>query len=424
MNSRRLTSSQENVNDSYIPTYDEVEMWCDEVNSGQTSSLSSLLKTIGKDPMIYNIILKKNLLPKVVQLLQTETQPQLQIVLYFVINYISGDKRHTKEMFDVGLLNSLNHLLKMDVQTVESALWIMANLAGDGGEFKQAIINLDIYNLSINLLRRYDSAVTRKHISWLFCNICRGGDIEKVELILPFANYQFCCIDSSQPVEVISDSLWTFAFLSEFDKYDNIYVNDTIQRFLSFVSHPETKVSVPALRFFGNLTTRNDVFVQKLLQFPLLKEIQTVLQTTNYTSCCREIFWIVSNVLSSTFSEVVYDVINNYQFLRKAINGVISQETHPEILSEMCWCISNKLSQCLPRIIVLHMSNYRLLNITLKSIINTLKFGVDSGVDIANIYESLDVTDILKQAAMKTDNSLAKKRIQIALEYITPEDIL
>ena len=121
-------------------------------------------------------------MPRLVQFLSRDSNRKLQFEAAWVLSGIaSGDSNQTSSVVEHGAVPSLVRLLSCGVpEVVAKAIWALSNIAGDGPNFRDLVLDAGIVKPMLALTRD-PNMVNKKtnqryrilqNIAWTMSNLC------------------------------------------------------------------------------------------------------------------------------------------------------------------------------------------------------------------------------------------------------------
>ncbi|KAL7714828.1 Importin subunit alpha [Entamoeba marina] len=390
---------------------------------------------MGSDPLPYKIIERTGVLHKVVSILNSNDLNNVLHALHICINFTSESDEYTKHLIDCGFLNHVPKLvISSDVKIAQNTFWLLANISGDGGVYKGIIINLDIIGLMNESMKIHNDETIMENFFWILTNLCHGKPFLDLSYVNTFIPYVTQCLTSSKNLEQLSDALWCYTFLSEYQEYDSFTTNQQIiQTILNYCTSDNPKISTPSLHYFAYFTMRPDDFVRSLLSFGLLNVLHTVIASNPVEVVMRNAYWCVSNITACTSVDIIKQV-KNFEFLKQSINTAESFGISDGIREEMFWVVVNycfganmeMISELLGEIPAFinvlvaaccnSKSEERLIQTSLKSIQKTLKFCDELHIDILQTLDELQFDRICEDIILTSDNKISKARAQFIMD--------
>ncbi|KAL7717355.1 Importin subunit alpha [Entamoeba marina] len=447
MNLRRFKlDTTQPINLPNLPGCDTIKMQCAQIIQGNYSLIPTLNLYLSGDIQPFHIIKESGVIESILPLLNGNDIEHIKNVLWLCNNYISEEQLFTQHLIDCGFFNYVDRIFGIDNMIIVNAiLSILANISNFGNDLKQLVINLNIPSITYTLLYKYPSIQTKRTLSWLYSNICNGS-IFPLDVITPYAQFLYNTLSDNEDVEVVSDALWGFCYLSENKIYLQLLSSDDVlQKIYMFINNIDLKLALPSLRFFNNVIALDEQLLSKTVSFGILSvlnEIQTsaFLSETKLCWYCR----ILSNIASSNSDDVLM-LLYQQKFITFAISKINSINLQKSIRDELSWVIANYVYGIKPNAIqsllqsnptILHSlvqilrdnkTNKQLqslISVTLKGILNLLKFAVNNDLPLCNDLDVLGLEDICEEIYETSSNKLAKKRCRIIIDtyFVFEED--
>ena len=153
-------------------------------------------------------------------------------------------------------------------QVCEQAVWALGNIAGDGPEYRDMVINSGCIPPLLNLVRSSTSVTFLRNVTWTISNLCRNKnpppDLNKIINILPV----LAQLNLHQDEEIVADTCWALSYLTDGlnEKIATIIDTGVVPRLVKLLGHKNVSIVTPSLRAIGNIVTGNcfDIFTQRL----------------------------------------------------------------------------------------------------------------------------------------------------------------
>lgn len=90
-------------------------------------------------------------------------------------NIASGSSENTNSIVTVGAVPLLINLLKShDIRVMEQAVWALGNIAGDGPNLRDIVLENQIVPVLNSLLEKSLEVSAQQNIVWTLSNLCRS----------------------------------------------------------------------------------------------------------------------------------------------------------------------------------------------------------------------------------------------------------
>ena len=180
------------------------------------SALKSLSQIVSseRNPPIEEMI-KANVVRILVKLLGNAEHPMLQFEAARIItNITSGTSSQTRHVVESDAVPYFIKLLSSENSNIcEQAVWALGNIAGDGAELRDYVINCGIIDPILALIGQETPITSLRNIAWTLTNLCRGknppSSTKTIQRILPALTFMF----KSDDKDVLSNLSWALFYM-------------------------------------------------------------------------------------------------------------------------------------------------------------------------------------------------------------------
>eukprot|EP01133_Synstelium_polycarpum_P015512 gene15512-18423_t len=279
-------------------------------------------------------------------------RPGPQAVLATGSSEGEGSTEQTQVCVAAGAVPQLVRLMSSSSWDVrEQATWALGNIAGDKPQIRDYVLSQGMMPtlLAIHALPDLKLSVARTS-TWALCNLCRGKpspNFGTVRVALP----TLCKLAFSQDNDIVVDSLWSLAYLSDGPEEQIQAIIDTgvCRRFIALLTHHSPSIQTPALRIIGNIATGSEAQTQHIIDCGALPALAAMLSNSSRFKrpIVKEALWTISNV--SAGGEQQIKSILDHGILPIVLPHLIGQDE--DLKKETAWIIGNILSAATAQVI-------------------------------------------------------------------------
>jgi len=355
---------------------------------------------------------------------------------WILTNIASGSSDNTNAIVNVGVVPLLVNLLKSsDVRVMEQAVWALGNIAGDGPNLRDIVLSQGIIPILIKLLEKNIEKTARKNIAWTISNLCRGKNPSPdFSYILPCVPILIGLLSYPDP-QVISNACWALSYLTDGsnEKIQIIIEAGTLNEILKYLEVDENTILIPALRVVGNIVSGNDIQTKYALDHGVLQYLPRLLNHKRI-SVVKDAAWLLSNVMAGSIEQIQAAIDHNLLPLL----GNTLQRGDIKVQKEAAWAINNLFSggsidqkSCLfnlgilePYCGLLLSQDVRLVEIVLEGLNQLLEKAKsdDTQGEICMLIEEVSGLDHLEALQNHSSQKIYEMSYSIVEKYFQGED--
>lgn len=281
-----------------------------------------------------------------IQWLKLRDHPALQIEgLWALTNIAAGANDNTAVLLHNGIVPNLVSLLDSPNEDVlEQAVWVLGNLASDGHNTRDMILNAHALPLLVKNLKREGAKTSLlRIIAWTISNLCDGQPrpIFNIGIVLP----QLSEMLEKQDTEMLSHVCWALSHLCDGPStHIQAVVNSSVcKRLVELLGHRSWRVTKPALRAIGNIVCAEDDhdYTQHIIECGAVPKLRELIGHSN-REIQKEACWTLSNIAAGTIDQI--QCVLDSGGIPALIELASSESTDSEVKSEACWVVLNATS--------------------------------------------------------------------------------
>ncbi|XP_014495068.1 importin subunit alpha-4-like [Vigna radiata var. radiata] len=335
-----------------------VKRICDEYPQRQLEATAYLrtILTIGDPAPPLDDLVKHGILPRFVELLSRDDEPNLQVqVLWVISDFVFTSYQHKSAVVEVGVVPFLVNLVSSSHDDIrEEAIWILGNIVGDSPEFRDPILSHGAVMPLLCQLQPHSPLHIIKAATFTLSVLLRGippVDFELVKIVLPALQRLLHETDE----DVLTDTCWTLNYLSEgpMDNVQAIIELGVCPKLVQLLQFPSDEVIVPALGALGNIAAAGEAHTQAVIDANIIPALVKVVRNAEF-EVKKEAVCAIFNVTSKGSDENI---------------RVLAAEGCIEALCELLTCPDPKL-----------------VRVCLEGLVNILAFGEANKDEKGNVF--------------------------------------
>lgn len=347
-----------------------VTMSLDEIVEGMKSSdkrtafvsTQSARKMLSRErnPPI-DVMIGHGIVPLCVQFLDNFNEPDLQFeAAWALTNIASGTTEQTQSVIKAHSVPKFVALLSSPATNVaEQAVWALGNIAGDGPDARDMVLNHDVVSGLLHLVHNDIPISFLRNVVWLMSNLCRNKNpppsFDHIRPVLP----ALAKLLHHKDEQILSDTCWALSYVTDDENSKIQAVIDTgcLPRLVELLDVNDAAIITPALRSVGNIVTGSDhqtdaviaaggilklsgllrnpkpniikeaawtvsnitagnaTQIQKVIESGVIKELTMVLEKGDFKAQ-KEAAWAITNLTQGGNTEQIIGVINQYNFMK------------------------------------------------------------------------------------------------------------
>lgn len=267
----------------------------------------------------------------------------------------STNTNNTARLVALGAIKTMVNLLQevstriskeaggvMRTRVIESTIWALGNIAGDGISHRDAVNDENAHDVIQKIVRTGSETLSVLRISiWALSNFPRGGRFPRKLLSLAHFAVQLLRLSDR---ECHVDALWLLSYLSDGPDTNQTFIASVaglpmlLLKFLR-VSEP-IELLTPALRAAGNLLTGPDDITSIVIDAGVIPALMPLL-TYHRMGIRKEACWAFSNILGGIPSQITACLDAGAH--KALLELIYDPGTQVDISKEACWAITNAI---------------------------------------------------------------------------------
>ena len=336
----------------------------------------------------------------------------------------------------------------------EQAGWTLGNIAGDGTEFRDVVLNQNAMDGIIkNVNHPYNKSLL-KNLVWALSNLCRNKPSPPLSTIepavLPLVNiikgYSQKVLDCNSfdvdDKDIIIDSCWALSYITDGEnaKIQKVIDCGVTSNLVELLASSSASIVTPVLRIIGNFVSGSDTQTDEVIKCLAIPAILPLL-THEKKNIRKESCWALSNITAGTRKQInkVFNCKSVDNPMKKIVDISLSTNEIWDVRKEAIWCIGNVCSggssaniqavvefgaiEAICR--VLDVQDTQIVTVAIDAITKIFSVGnkagkIDEYLRIVDEYEGIDKLEALQ---MSDDENIYKKAMFIIETYMSGEEV-
>ncbi|XP_046643251.1 importin subunit alpha-like [Daphnia pulicaria] len=228
-----------------------------------------LIFSRGRNPLkvivckLIDILIDTNVIPKLVEFLSRVNKPDLQYASAWALtNIVTLTSDQTKAVVSAGAVPVLISLLGSSHQFLaEQAVWALGNIAGNGPELRDHVIELGIINPLITLIKPDAPDTLLRKVACTLRHLCFNSypppSVHAVRQILP----ALAQLIHKNNRDILVDACWALSYLTDGanERIQEVVDAGVVPRLVALLDNNELAVIAPTLSAIGNIVAGSDI---------------------------------------------------------------------------------------------------------------------------------------------------------------------
>jgi hypothetical protein len=376
--------------------------------------------SIERNPPI-QMVIDFGIVPRFIEFLQRPLGNSMLVfeAAWVLTNIASGSVSQTQFVVDCGAVPRFIRLMEHDDDQIkEQAVWALGNIAGNGIENRDLLIESGImkYLLEFGASKSLKSSLIKQAI-WTLSNLWRLKPRLERPWVAPSLQVLVRLLHSFD-AEILEETCATISYITD-DNTDN---NERIEAFIrtgscrrmvELMGHSSKNVRTFALRTVGNVVTGNDRQTQAMINAGALRGLETVIRQSKDTKELKEACWTISNITAGTQDQIQSAI--NAEIFPPLIELLNNGEF--DVKKEIIWVIANAFSggspeqieyivslSCIPALFnFLSICDAKIIETCLDAILSLVQIGNPKYIDQ---MKSIEGSEKLKSLEFRAEFSV------------------
>lgn len=374
--------------------------------------------------------------PIFVQCLQRLDCPELIFEAAWALTNIASSD-HTRLVVECGAIPYLSQLLMSENPDIrEQCAWCLGNVAGDGPELRNAVLNHDALKaLVINVAQPANTSLLR-NCTWALSNFCRGKPQPPLNVLLPAIPVLANVIQQNTDQETSIDASWALSYISDGDDSRIQAVVDqagVISSLINMLASGKASAIVPSLRCIGNIVSGSDKQTQAVIDHSALPVLACLLSNQK-KNIRKETCWALSNIAAGSVEQI--NQLMNVPDLIVQVLTQVSTGAEWDVRKEAAWVISNIASggskaniialveygAIRPICELLDVNDVKITLLAMESLACILKHNIDNNERIIQLIDEAEGIDKIEELQKHENIEIYNKSIKLIETYFNEEE--
>jgi hypothetical protein len=266
-----------------------------------------------------DMIFEQKMFSKILEFVNPRFPVEIQFEALWIMTNVVDPSKYVRTAVEVGLVDRCIVMLQSEVDDIKNqALWTIANIAGEGVEYRDLVIKKGILTQIKAISSAECSDALYSTLVWLLSNLCRYPDIHPSLKTKAFCQY-LCTFIVSDRDDILIDATTAIQKMTMSDGstevIDLMMTSTVILRIITLMCHPHFEISMNSIKILGNITYGDSEYSQLFFKHGIMSPIMMLLDVHN-PKIHKELCLLISNLA----------VDDHNQFFAKP--GVIERLVH------------------------------------------------------------------------------------------------
>jgi len=230
-------------------------------------------------------------------------------------------------------------LLHTNAKVREQSAWCLGNIAGQGHNLRDQILNESILQQSLlaNLVHPNNMSLLGT-IVFTISNLCKGNPSPFTTLTNDFVYPLVALLDKPITEEITMDVLWAISYLSNGDgqQIGFVIASGVLSKLIKFIAN-KFKCKMPIIQILGNLASGSDSQTQVVLDSGILNHLAGLLSSKS-TGVRKYSSLLAANIACGNHEQIT-TLVERRRILRQLI--VIATHDRWDVREEALWTLAH-----------------------------------------------------------------------------------